>query len=105
MQFYNIDAQSQTTKKVIDISRLRGNFGWERVGENEIITGDNILTDLPSHLWPNTSFRLRYLHEANDTIAVKHFQADYIDLADTTELITASGLLCAENQDWLTHPN
>jgi uncharacterized protein (TIGR02099 family) len=105
LQFYNIDAQSQTIKKAINISRLSGNFGWERLGENEIITGENILTDLPSHLWPNTNFKLRYLREADGTVTVKHFQADYIDLADSADLITATGLLQKDNQSWLTHLN
>ncbi len=105
LQFYNIDARSQTTKKAIDISRLNGNFAWERLGEDEIITGDNILTDLPNHLWPNTNFKLRYSHAADGALVVKHFQSDYIDLADSAKLIAASGILSADNQSWVSHLN
>ncbi len=38
------------------INRLSGNFAWIRDGNNQVVTGENILFYLPAHVWPITHF-------------------------------------------------
>ncbi len=105
LQFYHIEAESRTTQKKLKISRINGNFGWERVGADLVLQGDNILLDLPKHLWPNINFNVRYEPLSDGTFKIKHIETNYIDLADGTELATVSGLLPADYQLWLTRLN
>lgn len=58
LQLYHLNIYSLTTRQSQFISRLNGNFGWRRDGKNQIIAGNDILIDLPHHLWPTTSFSL-----------------------------------------------
>lgn len=64
LQLYQLNLYSTLTHQTQIISRLNGHVGWKRDGENQIVAGDDILIDLPNHLWPMTSFSLTLpLHE------------------------------------------
>lgn len=58
LQLYHLTIYSLITQQTQFISRLNGNFGWKRNGKNQVIAGNDILIDLPHHLWPTTSFSL-----------------------------------------------
>lgn len=105
LQFYNITAESQTVKKPIVFSRISGNLNWKREGNNQIITGDDLLIDLPQHLWPSTNFTFKFNELADGSVAIQHAHINYLDLSDSASLITYSGLLPAAYQQWITQLN
>ena len=55
---YDIKLFSAVDHTTHEISRLSGNLGWKREGRNQIFAGNDILIDLPQHLWPVTNFFL-----------------------------------------------
>ncbi|EKD72428.1 MAG: hypothetical protein ACD_45C00678G0001 [uncultured bacterium] len=102
LQFYDLEAQSLMTKKPIIISRLSGNIAWMHDGNNQIIKGDSILIDLPHHLWPTTAFTMQYSEPVDaGSPVIQKVQVDYLDLADSHELMRSSGLLVKDYQPWL----
>ncbi len=58
LQLYHVNIYSLTTQQTQSIARLSGHFGWKREGKNQVFAGNDILIDLPHHLWPTTSFTL-----------------------------------------------
>ncbi len=99
-QLYEIQLQSLITKKIVVIPRMNGRLGWRRDGANQIFEGEDLLIDFPQHLWPTTQFSLTLLPEDNAPkpplrrkMKSYKLEAGYIDLADTSELAIASGLL------------
>lgn len=58
IQLYQLSIYSLTTQQTQSVSRLNGHFGWKREGTNQVFAGNDILIDLPHHLWPTTSFSL-----------------------------------------------
>jgi len=105
LQFYNLKIQSGTIKKPIVISRLSGNVGFVREQDHQILTGDDILIDLPHHLWPNTGFSVQFSESANLTPILQKIYIDYLDLKDSSEFLQASGFLPAAYEPFLTKFN
>ncbi len=91
-QFYDLTVQSLATKKTASISRLSGNVGWKREGKNQVIAGDDLLIDLPRHLWPATSFTIQYAPTA-DGIALQQLHIGYLDISDVAVIVQNSGFL------------
>ncbi len=111
-QLYELQLQSLATKKTVVIPRLNGRLGWQRDGEQQLIVGDDILIDFPEHLWPVTQFSLTLLpDQSSPQPPLKRkaggyaLQAGYFDLADTSELALASGLLPESMQKLLLDLN
>lgn len=102
IQFYDLQGQSLVTKKNIIISRVSGNVGWREENGFDVIAGDDLLIDLPYHLWPTESFSLKFQRVANGWPLIKGFHLGYLDLGDMLELINASGILPASYEKWLT---
>jgi uncharacterized protein (TIGR02099 family) len=99
-QLYEMQLQSLITNKVLTISRANGEVNWQRDGDRQILTGENILLDFPQHLWPKTHFSLTLLPmEETAQIPMRRklggyiLQVGYLDLADTRDLAFSSGLL------------
>lgn len=88
-QIYELKLQSLLTKKTQLITRLNGHVGWKRDGDKQIFAGNDILIDLPEHLWPITRFYVVLPQLSGEYLA----RADYIDLADSYEFMTGCGLL------------
>lgn len=58
VQIYDTELYSNTDKSTHIINRLSGNIGWYKRDDQQIIAGDDLLIDLPSHLWPVTDFKV-----------------------------------------------
>lgn len=52
----NVKLQSPEAQSIHIIKRMSGNIGWKSENNKWIFAGDNILIDMPSHLWPLTNF-------------------------------------------------
>lgn len=83
LQLYALQLLSDQNKNSpYMVNRLSGNIGWKRQGQNQIIAGDEILIDLPGHLWPVTGFYLSLgLNQAGEFIPQKA-SVGYVDLSD-----------------------
>lgn len=101
-QFYNLQAVSLITKKLLVIDRMSGNVGWKRDGENEILAGEDVFIDLPSHLWPVTNFTVKFSRTAEGMPNIKTISLGYLDVADSSALLQETGLLSKEYSDLLT---
>ncbi len=88
-QCYEMQLKSSVSQKTAVISRASGNVNWQREGDRQIFSGENISLDFPEHLWPTTHFSMTLLPKASGY----HLQAGYLDLADSSALALASGLL------------
>lgn len=87
---YGLDLFSITDKSSHKIGRLSGDIGWKREGENQIFAGDDIFIDLPSHLWPSTSFYLTLAPDAAGKFIPTALNFGYIDLADAKTFLFSS---------------
>ncbi len=87
-QLYEMQLQSLLTKKKVVIPHLSGHVSWQRDGDRQSITGEDILIDFPKHVWPVTQFSLLLFPENKMTL-----QVGYLDLSDASALALASGLL------------
>lgn len=97
-QFYQLELFSLTTNKTQIISRISGNVGWKEDDHTKEIAGNDILIDLPDHLWPTTGFLLT-LKKNPDTPDKKQgsLRLDYVDLGDIKRVFLKNGLL---PDDW-----
>jgi uncharacterized protein (TIGR02099 family) len=96
-QSYGLNLYSATDKSTHKINRLSGNAGWKREGKNQIFAGDDLLIDLPSHLWPVTSFYLSLNPNANGVLAPKVAEIGYADLNDIQSFLFASPSLLPDS--------
>lgn len=96
-QIYGLDLFSLTTKSSHQINRLSGNLGWRQDPTGQIFAGDDILLDMPDHLWPVTNFYVALNKSADGTLTPKAFNIGYLDLADLQKFIFAAKPLLAEN--------
>lgn len=101
-QFYNFQIESLSTQQTEEIVRLSGHIGWRREGEKQIFAGNDILIDLPEHLWPTTNFTVVTTQAADGSYVINSARAGYLDLHDTKELILASGLVPTETEKQVT---
>ncbi|MHB1949182.1 MAG: YhdP family protein, partial [Gammaproteobacteria bacterium] len=93
LQFYDLAWTSTLTHKTQQIQRLSGNFGWRMDGDKQIFAGDDILLDLPEHLWPSTNFTVVIVPNANGGSRVERVHVGYLDLADTKDFLFFNGLV------------
>src|SRR5579862_1047574 len=70
-QAYNLDLYSAKDKSQHTINRLSGEIGWKREGNNQIIAGQDILLDLPAHLWPVTNFYASFAPDETSKLVPK----------------------------------
>lgn len=100
-QLYGLNVVYQPTQTTRIINRLSGNIGWKQENGKDIIAGDDILIDLPHHLWPVTSFYLTFAPSDNGKIP-QIANIGYLDLSDVTHFIPES-LLSPSLKDVLTN--
>lgn len=93
LQFYDIEAESLLTKTPIIISHISGNLNMQRNANQMIIDGKDLLIELPDHSWPKTNFLVKFTESAEGLPSVQFFETTYFDLADSKEILKASGLL------------
>lgn len=82
LQFYQLSVESLSTKKITTLSRLSGNLGWKREGNKMVFAGDDVLIDLPNHLWPMSRFTLEMIPNSSGAYVPDALHVGYLDLAD-----------------------
>lgn len=101
-QSYGLDLFSESSKITHHINRVSGNIGWRREGNLQTIAGDEILVDLPNHLWPVTNFSFTWSQDANGVISPGALNIGYADLADVQPfLFSMPEILSDENKQLL----
>ncbi len=95
-QSYGLSLYSQADKSTHRINRLSGNIGWKREGDTQVFAGDDLLLDLPNHLWPVTSFYISLSPDANGNLLPKAADLGYIDLADVQSYLFSAPALVSD---------
>lgn len=90
LQTYGLKLYSQTDKSTHLINRFSGDIGWKRQEQSQVFAGDNILIDLPSRLWPSSSFYISLAPDAKGVMVPKSAEVGYIDLDDIQSFLFAS---------------
>lgn len=97
-QIYSLDLFSQTDKSHHTANRLSGNIGWKKDREGkQIIAGDEVLVDLPNHLWPASNFYLELAPDADGTLVPKVINLGYADITDIQHFIFSAEPILPEN--------
>jgi uncharacterized protein (TIGR02099 family) len=115
-QMYNLSLYSVTDKAIHKVNRLSGDIGWRRRGDNFVIAGDDILIDLPKHLWPTSSFLAEFKpnepvvgaeknkegvnvtvkkSDTKGAYSLKTLHIGYVDVHDALDFLNASPPLLA----------
>lgn len=89
-QTYQLNLFSQVDNSNHFFNRLSGNMGWKREGNNQVIAGDEILIDMPGHLWPVTNFYIDLKPDQQGTLIPAIANFGYLDLADLQTFLFAS---------------
>ena len=90
---YDLEWKSLQTHLSQNISRISGKIAWNRDGNNQVISGSDILIDFPDHLWPTTSFSVALTPNATGDYAVQFVDVGYLDLEDSKDFAIANGLV------------
>lgn len=92
-QVYGLNLYSETDKHTHKITRISGNAGLKREGNTYTIASDDLLIDLPTHLWPVNSFYISLIPDAQGALVPKIFNLGYIDLEDAQSFLFSSSWL------------
>lgn len=95
-QTFGLNVYSETSKAAYKINRLSGNVGWKQDKDGQIIAGDDILVDLPQHLWPVTSFYVALAAGSGGQLYPKVATLGYVDLHDIQVFLPAFPALLPE---------
>lgn len=98
-QTYGLDLLSGKDKKTHKINRLSGHLGWQQEGKNQIFAGEDILFDLPEHLWPVTNFYLLLSSNDKNILEPRTFKISYLHLEDVQSFLFSSPLLLPDDWD------
>lgn len=102
-QTFGLELFSVQNSSLHKINRFSGNIGWKRQGQGQVIAGDDILIDLPTHLWPVTSFYVSLLPDANLNLAPKTATLGYVDFKDVQTFLAASPPISSKDiKVWLS---
>lgn len=100
---YDASLYSATDHSVHPIDRLSADMGWERSGDQQIFAADDVLLDLPSHLWPSTSFYVVLKPSANQTLLPTQIRTGYLNISDVLPFMLAtSGSLPSSLREFIT---
>lgn len=101
-QAYDLRLFSTVENAAHKITRIRGNVGWKREGTGQVIAGNDILIDLPHHLWPVTNFYLTLKSDTTGMLMPATLNVGYVDLSDIQTFLFASpALITPETQKTL----
>lgn len=100
-QLYNLELYSLLDKSKHIVNRLSGNIGWKQQGESQIFAGEDILIDLPKHLWPVTDFNISLLSDKTGILSPKSVYISYVDLNDIQEFLFSSSNLFSDSTEKL----
>ena len=96
-QLYDLALYSQFDKSLHKINRISGDAGWRHEGANQIFAAEDILIDLPSHLWPVTSFYVSLGKDASGAFVPKSANIGYVDLSDVQPFLFSTPGLLTDN--------
>lgn len=89
-QAYDLQLYAVTDKSTHRINRLSGDVGWKKEGDQQIIAADDVLINLPHHLWPATSFYVAVTQAPDGTYVPKAVNVGYLDLSDVETFLFSS---------------
>lgn len=87
---YDLAISPESNKITHKINRLSGNVGWKKEGDQQIIAGEDILIDLPTHLWPVTSFYLSTKPDKDGSLIPTVMTIGYLDISDAQAFLSSS---------------
>lgn len=93
---FGLKLNSEADKSDHVINRLSGNIGWKREGNSQIFAGDDLLVDLPNHLWPASNFYISLTPDANGTMMPTTANIGYVDLRDIQSFLFSAPTLLPE---------
>lgn len=102
-QFYDLQIFANKSKKTSSISRMSGEIDWANHKNYQTLSGKNILLDLPNHLWPTTSFDLKFSLDTVSQPVIESCQISYLDMNDSLAFASRSGLLSQSLEKDLAH--
>lgn len=94
-QAYDLILHSNIDNLAHKVTRIRGNVGWKREGTGQVIAGNDILIDLPQHLWPITNFYLVLKADTTGALMPATLNIGYVDLSDIQTFLFASPAMIA----------
>ncbi|OGT37052.1 MAG: TIGR02099 family protein [Gammaproteobacteria bacterium RIFCSPHIGHO2_12_FULL_38_14] len=94
-QIYHLNLYSLRSKLTHPITRLSGNVSWKQSDNKQIIIGDDLLIDLPDHLWPITRFYISFLKN-NGELSPQIIQTGYVDLQDIQSFLFSTSPLLSD---------
>lgn len=89
-QIYGLNLYSLTNKSTHPIERISGNISWLKKGNEEVLAGNDILIDLPTHLWPMTNFYLAFNQNIKGDLTPRIINIGYFDLHDAQPFLEGS---------------
>jgi uncharacterized protein (TIGR02099 family) len=87
---YDANLYSNADHSAHPIDRLSATVGWMQSGNQQIIAGDDVLLDLPKHLWPSTSFYVALTPSANQTWVPTRIRTGYLNVSDALSFVLSS---------------
>jgi uncharacterized protein (TIGR02099 family) len=103
----NLNLYAETSKSTHLINRISGSLGCKQDDKGQLaIAGDDILIDLPAHLWPATSFYLALAPDMQGAFVPQSATLGFVDLRDIQPFLLATpGLLTDSMRQMLTGLN
>lgn len=89
LQLYGVELYSQNDKSTHTLNRFSGNIGWKKEGNRQIFAGDDLLIDLPNHLWPVSDFYLSLLPNPEGKLIPDQIRLGYLELTDVQTFLFA----------------
>ncbi len=101
-QFYDIELYSETTKNNFQIPRLSGHVGWKHEKDQDTFAGEDILLDLPDHLWPTNFFKVVVAKNPDGSPKITSLNLDYLNLVDAQMMADFAGFISDDLQKKLS---
>lgn len=84
------------------IDRLSGDFGWKNNKTQQIIAADDVLLDLPAHIWPATNFYMALTPTQTASYAPTQINTGYLNIQDVLSFALASpDVLSKDVRQWM----
>lgn len=92
-EIFDTDLFSESDKSTRSISRLSGDVGWKKEGDQQVIAGDDLLIDWSSRLWPVTSFYFKFTRDDQQKMVPLLLNLGFVDIGDSRSLLASSPAL------------
>lgn len=95
-RIYDLKLHSLFDKTIHTINRISGNIGWRREGNAQIIAADDLLIDLPHHLWPVSNFYLYLVPDSFNQLKPRQINIGYLNLQDSIAFLFSSSFFTSQ---------